>query len=262
MDFLHYILFFVILLLILINNISSIRKYYYPWFFSLSKKLVSSIKRHWKNTNLPKKIKKFEDAKKADFYSSFSFPQLKIIQKKLAWKYQVAVMNLNCNLNIGAIYRSGCLLGMDQYLILGKKIYHPKSQVGLDYVPIKYLDTFKKIRDRHDPTTIEDFNIKMFLNHITKNKLVPIIIEQGGVNLLEINFYKKEQELKDKEKYLFIFGNETHGVPSNLLKLAKLKKWLVVSIPQWGCAHSFNVSQAANIIMWKYYQDNINSFHL
>ena len=48
---------------------------------------------------------------------------------------------------------------------------------------------------------------------------------------------------------MFIFGNETHGVPSNLLSLAKTKNWLILSIPQWGCAHSFNVSQAANIIM-------------
>ena len=53
MDWLHYLLISVIITIILINNISSIRKYYYPWFFSLSKKIVGSNKSHWKNTNLP-----------------------------------------------------------------------------------------------------------------------------------------------------------------------------------------------------------------
>lgn len=226
------------------------------------KSLSKTIQSYWKNNNLPKKKYKSEAAKKAELYSSLSFKQLKIIQRKLAWKYQVAVMNLNCNLNIGAIYRSGCLLGMDKYLIMGKKIYNPRSQVGIDYVPIEYLDTFNKIRNRHDPSTIEDFDIRVFEKYIMKNKLIPLIIEQGGINILNINFDRKEKELEKDEKYLFIFGNETHGVPSNLLKLAKNKKWLILSIPQWGCAHSFNVSQAANIIMWKYYQDNINSFHL
>lgn len=210
-----------------------------------------------KKSFLPKKKYKLETAKKSEFYSKLSFDKLKTIQRKLSWKYQVGVMNLNCNLNIGAIYRTGCLLGMDKYIIMGKKIYNPRSQVGLDYVPIEYLDTFKKIRDRNNASTIEDFNIKVFEKYINENKLIPIIIEQGGINLLLTDFSKYEHEIGNN-KILFIFGNETHGVPSNLLSLAKTKKWLVMSIPQWGCAHSFNVSQAANIIMWKYYQDNIN----
>ena len=257
MDILHYILIVIIFTLIVINNLPGIRKYYYPWFYSNMKSLTKALKGYMKNNTLPKKIEKPESAKKGDLYSSFNFKQLKEIQKKLSWKYQIAIMNLNCNLNVGAIYRSGCLLGMNKYVIMGKKIYHPRSQVGLDYVPIEYLDTFNKIRDRYDPSTIEDFNIKVFEKYLMKNKLIPLIIEQGGINILNINFANKEKELEKDEKYLFIFGNETHGVPSNLLSLAKTKKWLILSIPQWGCAHSFNVSQAANIIMWKYYQDNI-----
>lgn len=257
MDILHYILIVIIFTLIVINNLPGIRKYYYPWFYSNMKSLTKALQGYMKNNTLPKKVEKPESAKKGDLYSSFNFKQLKEIQKKLSWKYQIAIMNLNCNLNVGAIYRSGCLLGMNKYVIMGKKIYHPRSQVGLDYVPIEYLDTFKKIRDRYDPSTIEDFNIKVFEKYIMKNKLIPLIIEQGGINILNIDFAGKEKQLDKDEKYLFIFGNETHGVPSNLLSLAKTKKWLILSIPQWGCAHSFNVSQAANIIMWKYYQDNI-----
>ena len=33
----------------------------------------------------------------------------------------------------------------------------------------------------------------------------------------------------------------------------------VISHPQWGCAHSFNVSQAANIVMWNHYNNFIEN---
>lgn len=261
MDYLHYILVFVIIILILLNNINIIRKYYYPWFFSILKKVTKYFNSHSKNNILPKKDFKPESVKKSEMYSNFSFDKLKEIQRKLSWKYQIAVLNLNCNLNVGAIYRSGCLLGMDKYVILGKKIYNPKSQVGLDYVPIEYLDAFKSVRDRYDPSTVENFNVKVFLSYLKKNNLRPILIEQGGKNLLKINFKKLSETLELNEKFIFVFGNETHGIPKNLLELACNEKWLILTIPQWGCAHSFNVSQASNIIMWKFYNDHISHTH-
>ena len=108
MDIIHYILIVIIFTLIVINNLPGIRKYYYPWFYSNMKSLTKALKGYMKNNTLPKKIEKPESAKKGDLYSSFNFKQLKEIQKKLSWKYQIAIMNLNCNLNVGAIYRSGC----------------------------------------------------------------------------------------------------------------------------------------------------------
>ena len=145
-------------------------------------------------------------------------------------------------------------MGMKEYIILGKKIYNPKSQVGLEYINIRYIDAFKKIRDRYDSSTVEDFNIDKFCKFISKNNMLPIIIEQGGTNIIDINFSKYQ---KIDKHVLFIFGNETHGTPKILLRTAKANNWPILSIPQWGCAHSFNVSQSANIIMWKFYQDNI-----
>ena len=148
---------------------------------------------------------------------------------------------------------------MNKYIIFGKKIYNPKSQVGLKYIDIDYVDTFKNIRNRYDPNTIEDFNIKIFLQFIKKRNILPVIIEQGGKNINNIYFSTFE---RSKKQILFIFGNETHGTPKILLKYAKNNKWPILSIPQCGCAHSFNVSQSANIIMWKYYQDNIKKMEI
>ena len=237
-----------------------IRKYYFPWFFSGCKKISRYIGKYFKKTFSNNTSKLGSNERKIfDFYKNMNLKDndFKLIQKKLSWPYQIAVFNLNSNLNVGAIYRTGCLLGMEKYLVLGKKIYNPKSQVGLDYVPIEYLDTFKYLRNRNDSKTIETFNLEFFIKYIKENNLVPILIEQGGTNLINVNFSHIKKNLKLNERLLFIFGNETHGISTNLINCAKKNKWITISIPQWGCAHSYNVSQAANIIMWKFYEDNI-----
>jgi len=254
MDLFHIFL----ILIIMINNIPFFKKYYYPFFFAITKKFIKNLnifQKNWKEIYIFKKKDVNYDRKINNFY--LNNKNHKSIQKKLSWNFQIAVMNLNSNLNIGAIYRSGCLLGMNKYIILGKKIYNPKSQVGLNFVPIEYLDVFKNIRDRDDPKTIEELNIILFQDYIKKNNLIPVLVEQEGKNLLDINFHNLSESIHNEEKLLFVFGNETHGISNKLIKLAKIKKWLIITIPQWGCAHSFNVSQAANIIMWKFYQDNI-----
>ena len=264
MDIYHLILILIIIILIICNNVRLIRNHYYKLFFIFTRKIYYYYK---KSTNkikdynksiIPKKVKKPEEAKINDIYKTISIKKLRSVQKKLSWNYSIGVLNLNCNLNIGAIYRTGCLLGMKKYIIFGKKIYNPKSQVGLNFVDIDYIDTFKKIRNRYDKSTIEDFNIDIFIKYINKNNILPVIIEQGGTNILNYNFQDFE---KSNKHILFIFGNETHGTPSILLKYAKLNNWPFLSIPQWGCAHSYNVSQSANIIMWKYYQDSRNKIY-
>lgn len=267
LDYLHLLLLLIITIVITINNLSIVKRYYYPWFFSSAKKITKAVQKCMKGSKKklyskpPSKKMKPESSKKAVLYMNVPYNKLKKIQQNLSWKYQVAVTNLNSNLNIGAIYRTGCLLGMDKYIILGKKIYNPRSQVGLDCVGIEYLNAFDKLRDRYDSSTIENFDVNMFQKYVHKNHLIPILIEQGGINLLNVNFSKKEKKLNTNEKYVFVFGNETHGVPSNLISLAKKMKWMILSIPQWGTAHSYNVSQAANIIMWKYYHDSIHELN-
>ena len=265
MDIYHYLLIVIIFLLIICNNVKYFKRHYYKLFFDITTKLYYytkkiKIKKMNEKNILPKKIKKPIEAKINDFYINVkNYRKLKDIQNKLSWNYSVGILNLNCNLNVGAIYRTGCLLGMKKYIIFGKKIYHPKSQVGLDYIDIDYVDTFKNIRDRNKKYTIEDFDINMFLKYIDENNILPILIEQGGKNIININFKNYQQMNKHA---LFIFGNETHGTPSILIKYAKQEGWPLLSIPQWGCAHSFNVSQSANIIMWKYYQDNIKNMEI
>ena len=47
-----------------------------------------------------------------------------------------------------------------------------------------------------------------------------------------------------------IFGNEVNGVSQEVINLSKES----VEIPQLGTKHSLNVSVAAGIVIWKYYE--------
>lgn len=254
----QYLGYLILSLYIILNNVSTVKKYYYP---VINKMVLAICKYIEKKTTQIKQIKMHKEEKApekftTELYAKIQQKNLRMHQNKLSFNYSVAVLNLNSDLNVGAIYRSGCLLGMNKYYIFGKKIYYPKSQVGLELVDIEYVDIFPKLRNRYDKSTLEEFNQNMFIKFLKDNNLTPIVIEQGGTHLFNVNFKRLENM---NQKYIFIFGNEKFGVPKKMIEIIKrFNNHLIISIPQWGCAHSYNVSQAANIIMWEYYKQNIS----
>ena len=253
----YYIPYLILIIYIILNNITVFKKYYHP---ATNRLIIAICKYIDKKTAEIKQIKIYNGEEKTiEKFTTDMYLHIKNIkhhQIKLSFNYSVAILNLNSNLNVGAIYRTGCLLGMNKYYIFGKKIYNPKSQVGLELIDVDYIDIFPKLRDRYDNTTLNTFNEKMFVDFFNNNKLIPIVIEQGGINIFNVNFNKLENS---NNKYIFIFGNEKFGVPKKMIDvIKKINNHLIISIPQWGCAHSYNVSQAANIIMWEYYRQNIH----
>lgn len=58
-----------------------------------------------------------------------------------------------------------------------------------------------------------------------------------------------------KEKNAFIFGNEVEGVQDDVLPYCDG----CIEIPQAGTKHSFNISVAAGIVMWKISEAFLNT---
>lgn len=247
----------------IIRNNQYLRKCWYPLINDFDKRLRKYIKAKLK---LLEPIKKHRDImeKANPFYEEYmkknninynNINKLFDHQKKLNLNYDMMVLNLNSNLNTGAIYRTGCLLGMNRYIIAGKKIYNVRSMVGYKFCNVNHLDIFPQIRNRMKPETLENYDVNMMKDFLNDNKYHIYIIEQGGKNIMN-NDIKKDitKNIYSKRKILYIMGNETFGVPNSMIRmLVKEYKAKIISIPQWGCAHSFNVSQAANIIMWNHY---------
>ena len=44
------------------------------------------------------------------------------------------------------------------------------------------------------------------------NKLIPIFVEQGGMDLMDFNWKLHQLNIPDNHKICFFFGNESHGI--------------------------------------------------
>jgi len=271
MNYISYLLNILLLPFVfsyVIRNNQYLRKCWYPLINDFDKRLRKYIKFKLKyleplkqQRNILEKVNLFyEEYMKKNQITYQNLNKLHHHQEKLNLNYDIMVLNLNSNLNTGTIYRTGCLLGMRRYIIAGKKIYNVRSMVGYKFCPIDYLDIYPMIRNRMKPKTLTNYKENMMREFLDKNNYNIYIIEQGGINILNEDIKKDiTKNISDKKKVLYIMGNETFGVPKNMIKmLIKDYGAKIISIPQWGCAHSFNVSQAANIIMWNHYYHFIN----
>lgn len=264
MDVFHILLIVGWIVYWCLNNLKVLKRHYIPFVASFTKKYITALKknrrkiRNWVTYNMPF-IPINQLSKKLDMFETINKSQLKNQQKLSSWNYDVGVLNLNSSPNVGVIYRTGCVTGMNKYIIYGSTQYKKNTMVGLTYVDIETVDIFPKIQDKYDRSTIAIFDKKLLKEHIQINKYIPVIFEHGGDNIMFEDFSRWEQNIPEGYKYLFIFGNETHGVPNEMIKFLRTEfpSTKALSIPQWGCAHSYNVSQAANIVMYRYLEDNL-----
>ena len=79
-----------------------------------------------------------------------------------------------------------------------------------------------------------------------KNKGIKVVSVEQADKSLKIEKFTPEKDLK----YAFVFGNEVDGVSDEII----LESDQVLEIPQVGTKHSLNVSVAAGIILWDFYQ--------
>jgi len=84
--------------------------------------------------------------------------------------------------------------------------------------------------------------------------------KQKGARIASVEQCEESIELQDlshsslrdvsKGEWLVILGNEVSGVDQRLIDLSDI----VVEIPQSGTKHSLNVTVAAGIVLWEFYQ--------
>ena len=55
------------------------------------------------------------------------------------------------------------------------------------------------------------------------------------------------EQVENRRKYAFIFGNEVKGVQQEVVDLSDD----CIEIPQFGTKHSFNISVTAGIVLWQ-----------
>jgi tRNA G18 (ribose-2'-O)-methylase SpoU len=160
-------------------------------------------------------------------FQSKSKEELKKISSSLALPVHLMLFNLDGNMNIAMSIRTAAVMGCSDVWVVGKRRYDARPEVGSQhYVNVHKVSSIS-------PTFFQD------------NNLQPILVEQGGTAIEEMNF----------KPYLnktvcFIVGSESHGIPKEFIK--ELKDVPTVSISQYGLIRSLNVSIAASIVLYEY----------
>jgi tRNA G18 (ribose-2'-O)-methylase SpoU len=154
--------------------------------------------------------------------------------KASALPLALMVYNLNGDMNIGMSIRTAVILGCSDVYVVGRKKYDRRPEVGAkNYIQIH------RIKD-----------IGSGSEFFRENKLVPIILEQGGVALEEFSFKPYlPNKLEPGQKIVFVVGSESMGLPKAFMKSIGAP---IISISQYGVMRSLNVSIAASIILYEY----------
>ena len=80
-------------------------------------------------------------------------------------------------------------------------------------------------------------------------------LKSESVKIWSIEQVERAQMLNDiekidsKQKHAIVFGNEIKGVDQKIIDISKN----TIEIDQYGTKHSLNVSVAAGIVIWKFY---------
>ena len=187
-----------------------------------------------------------------DHLKHLSVSELRRIQASEMNKFEVALLNIEGDLNISVMIRSACLLGASRVHVMGRRKYDQRGTVGAqNYITVERVDALDDSRRELHASTI--------LDYFQKNQLFPIFIEQGG---MQLGVASTELTIRDVilnklddrcHTPVIVMGNESTGIPEDLIIASKLKipNTIVISIPQVGVIRSFNVSSAFAIACWE-----------
>ena len=140
--------------------------------------------------------------------------------------YGVLIMNILYDNNAGNIIRSANAFGAKEIILYGHKKFDRRASVGTEFYSyfrhIKYVEDLEEVFSEYDT----------------------IVSIENTEDALPLASFKWK---KDK-KTLLIFGQESSGIPEEILKKSDFK----VKITQFGSVRSLNVAVAAGIVMHDY----------
>ena len=135
-------------------------------------------------------------------------------------------MNILYDNNAGNIIRSANAFGAKEIILYGHKKFDRRASVGTEFYSyfrhIKYVEDLEEVFSEYDT----------------------IVSIENTEDALPLASFKWK---KDK-KTLLIFGQESSGIPEEILKKSDFK----VKITQFGSVRSLNVAVAAGIVMHDY----------
>jgi len=163
---------------------------------------------------------------------SLSVDKIKQVAAATALPVGLMLFNLHGDMNVGMSIRTAVILGCSDVWVIGRRRYDRRSVVGaVHYIKIHRFPTISPA-------------------YFAENKLIPIVIEQGGLALEEFSFKSLlPGHIEAGWRVVFIVGSESFGLPASFMKALRAP---VLTISQYGVIRSLNVSAAVSIVLYEY----------
>lgn len=135
--------------------------------------------------------------------------------------------------NVGSVFRTADGFAIEQIILCGLTPQPPHREIqktalgATDTVAWKYQE-----------------DVAIAIAELKANGYFVYAIEQVTGSIFLQNL------LPSNQKIAVVFGNEVDGVSSEALQLCDA----AIEIPQVGTKHSFNISVAAGIVLWKFFE--------
>jgi len=145
----------------------------------------------------------------------------------------IVLDNIRSGFNVGSVLRTGDAFGITAVYLCGITPFPPNREV------------MKTALGSSDSVIWNYFNDTKEALQKVKGDGYEIIMAEHTTQSIALD---KFQPLKEK-KYAIVFGNEIEGIQESLLPFANE----TIEIPQFGIKHSLNISVAAGIVLWDFW---------
>jgi tRNA G18 (ribose-2'-O)-methylase SpoU len=189
-----------------------------------------------------------------DHLKNLTVPELRAICDQQRNPFAVGLLSVTGDLNLGVIIRSASLMGAEEVILVGRRKWDIRSAVGSqNYIMVSKVGGLT-VDLKIDP--------EVFVGELKARNYLPVFVELGGETLGKFSWKEKlagmADHYADRDGYAkpcLIMGTEGGGEeggipPAIMATMAEFPGSFCVSIPQKGVIRSFNVSAAANIVMF------------
>ena len=176
-----------------------------------------------------------------DNLKHLSVEELQAHTAEHTFPFLVMMMNVLGDMNVATVIRSAHLMGAERCVVFGRRKIDNRGLVGAaNYTPVDKVWAVD-----------EDLQLQanVFVNYCEQHAVVPVLIEQGGDNVFDVNWQSLHGSCDTQnKKIMLVLGTEREGIPADIQLAAIKLGGCVVSIPQRGVIRSHNLSMAFAIV--------------
>ncbi|MFC2086429.1 RNA methyltransferase [Bacteroidota bacterium] len=148
----------------------------------------------------------------------------------------VVLDNVRSMNNIGSVFRTSDAFRIEAIFLCGITATPPHKDIYKTA-----LGASESVKWKYYKSTIEA------IQNLKSEGYIIISVEQVEHSILLSDF-----EIKEREKYAIVLGNEVKGVLQEVVDISDY----CVEIPQFGTKHSFNISVCCGIVLWDFFNKN------